>query len=106
VNPQLSPGTAQIIEMLLAKDPADRYRDAGQLLEDLDHAARGESPEHARGTTDLAAVAATIAAAPPPAPTEVARVSGGGQGGKAVLLAALAASVLINLILLIVVLVR
>jgi tRNA A-37 threonylcarbamoyl transferase component Bud32 len=104
VNPQLTPGTAQIIEMLLAKDPADRYRDAGQLLEDLDHAARGESPEHARGTTDLAAVAATIAAAPPIEPTEIARVSSGG-GGKAALVAALAASVLINLILLIVVLV-
>ena len=106
VTPQLSPGTAQVIEMMLAKDPADRYRDAGQLLEDLDHVSKGESPEHARGTTDLAAVAATIAAAPPPAPTEVARVSSGGGGGKAALLAALAVSVLINLILLIVVLVR
>lgn len=104
VTPQLSPGTAQIIEMMLAKDPADRYREAGQLLEDLDLVARGDSPEHARGATDLAAVAATIAAAPPPAPTEVARVSSG-NGGKAALFAALAASVVINLILLIVLLV-
>jgi serine/threonine protein kinase len=108
VNPKLSAGTAQIIEMLLAKDPAERYRDAGQLLDDLDAASRGDALVHARGTANLASVAASIAKDASSQPTEVRQVSssGSGSGGttQALLIAGLAGSVLINVILLLVVL--
>ncbi len=102
VNPKLSPGTAQVIEMLMAKDPSDRYRDAGQLLEDLALVARGESPSHAGHPADLAAVAATIAATTPAEPTEIRQHSGGAPVG---LIAFLVVSLLLNVILLVVTLV-
>jgi len=108
VNSKLSAGTAQVIEMLLAKDPADRHRDAGQLLEDLDAVARGDAPVHARGTANLASVAASIAQDVETRPTEVRQVSaapgGGGGTTQALLIAGLAGSVLINVVLLLVVL--
>lgn len=106
VNPQLSSGTAQVIEMLLEKDPAKRHQDAGQLLEDLDSVARGESPVHARGHSDLGAVAAAIVASPstpPPVATEV-RSASGGSSISPVLVAILAASIVGNLVLMVVVL--
>jgi serine/threonine protein kinase len=108
VNPKLSAATAQIIEMLLAKDPADRYRDAGQLLEDLDAAARGEALAHARGTTDLASVAASIAQDASTQPTEIRQVasSGGSNTGHVMLIVGLAASVVVNLVLLLLLLTR
>jgi len=105
VNPKLSPGTALIIEMLLAKDPAERYRDAGQLLEDLDAAARGDAPVHARGSTDLASVAASIAQDTNETPTEVRRVEPSGLG-PVLLIAGLAASVVVNLVLLLLLLAK
>jgi serine/threonine-protein kinase len=99
LNPQLSPGAAQVIEMMLAKDPAERYGNAGQLLEDLDEIARGEPPIHARGHSNLAEVAASIAAAPAET-TTIRTVESSGGGTSPLLIAALAASVVINLVLL------
>lgn len=107
VNPQLSSGAAQVIEMMLEKDPAKRHQDAGQLLEDLDLIARGEPPRHARGQSDLGAVAAAIVASPstpPPTATEVRQVRGGRAAVSPVLVAILAASIVGNLVLLMIVL--
>jgi serine/threonine protein kinase len=99
LNPQLTAGTALVIEMMLAKDPADRYTAAGQLLEDLDEIARGEPPVHARGHSNLAEVAASIASGPA-APTPIRAVEAPGRGASPLLIAALAASVVINIVLL------
>jgi serine/threonine-protein kinase len=52
INPKLSAGCAQVIEMMMAKDPADRYQNATDLLEDLELIAKGEPPHFARRTLD------------------------------------------------------
>jgi hypothetical protein len=46
--PELSQGTAMIVEMMMAKDARDRYQNASQLLEDLDAVIAGQPPVHAR----------------------------------------------------------
>jgi serine/threonine-protein kinase len=46
--PELSQGTALIIEMMMAKDPRDRYQSAAQLIEDLEAVMAGSDPVHAR----------------------------------------------------------
>ena len=56
VNPAVSSGLAQIIEMMMAKNPGDRYRSAKELSEDLSLVAAGNSPRFARGTLDFASV--------------------------------------------------
>jgi len=53
VNPQLSGGAAQIIEMMLAKNPRDRYHGAVELLEDLEAIAKGMPPVHAKPALDF-----------------------------------------------------
>lgn len=67
VNPQLSGGTAQIIEMMLAKHPRDRHHSAAELLEDLDAVAQGSPPLHAKPALDFGQVTAT--------PTETASMT-------------------------------
>jgi eukaryotic-like serine/threonine-protein kinase len=47
INPKLSAGCAQVIEMMMAKDRKARYQNAEDLLTDLDLVARGESPQFA-----------------------------------------------------------
>lgn len=42
INPELDPNLETIIKVALAKDPGDRYQDAGAMLEDLRRAIRGE----------------------------------------------------------------
>jgi serine/threonine protein kinase len=62
VNPKLSGGVSEIIEMMMAKDPAKRYQTCKDLLLDLRAVHKGESPPLAHrdmfGEEDLAAVAA------------------------------------------------
>ena len=60
VNSRLSPGTAQIIEMLLEKRPSDRYGSASDLIEDIDLVLAGKSPLHAGGRVDLSSVAEAL----------------------------------------------
>jgi serine/threonine-protein kinase len=68
VNPKLSAGLAEIIEMMMAKAPAKRYQTCADLLVDLRAVRRGESPPIAHKelvpTADLASIAAAEAAAP------------------------------------------
>ena len=61
INPAISSGLAQIIEMMMAKDPSDRYRNAAELTEDLDLVADGQTPRHARSALDIASVVSSIA---------------------------------------------
>jgi serine/threonine-protein kinase len=46
--PDLSQGTALVIEMMMAKDARDRYQSAAQLIEDLEAVLSGGDPVHAR----------------------------------------------------------
>ncbi|MDP6891149.1 MAG: serine/threonine-protein kinase [Phycisphaerales bacterium] len=60
LNPSLSAGFCQVIEMMLAKNRADRYRSASDLLEDLQRLADGRSPVIAKPKLDLADLAVPI----------------------------------------------
>lgn len=60
VNPKLSAGTAQIIEMMLEKRPSDRYHAASDLIEDIDLVLAGRSPLHAGSRVDLSTVAEAL----------------------------------------------
>ena len=104
LNPDISSGLALVIEMMMAKSAADRYRSANELLEDLELVSRGEEPRHARPAVDVASVISTMQDSPEsePAPTVVSR-PGSGIANNPVsmtLLVILAISVLVNLILL------
>jgi tRNA A-37 threonylcarbamoyl transferase component Bud32 len=61
VNPKISAGTAQVIEMMMAKDPTERYQNATDLLHDLELIAQGQPPHFARKHVDLTEVATSIA---------------------------------------------
>ena len=62
VNPKLSAGLSEIIEMMMAKRVKDRYQNCADLLIDLRALKRGESPPLAHKdvfhTDDLAEIAA------------------------------------------------
>ena len=61
INPSISSGLAQVVEMMMAKDPGDRYRNAAELIEDLDLVADGQAPRHARSALDIASMVSSIA---------------------------------------------
>lgn len=67
VNPKLSAGVSEIIEMMMAKDPRRRYQSCKDVLIDLRAVHKGEAPPLAHkdilGEADLAAVAAAEASA-------------------------------------------
>ncbi|MCP4834838.1 MAG: serine/threonine protein kinase [Phycisphaera sp.] len=98
VNPEVSSGLAQIIEMMMSKNPTDRYRDANELSEDLRLVADGQSPRFARGTLDFGSVVPS--AGDGSEQLEVVRASGNsGLGGYTMLLVVgLVVSVLLNLV--------
>lgn len=58
INPELSAGIGEIIEVCMAKDPDQRYRNTADLLEDLEAVANGEPPAQARRVFDISSLAA------------------------------------------------
>ena len=48
VRPGLSRNVSRVIEMMMAREPADRYQSAAELLADLDKVARGLPPGKAK----------------------------------------------------------
>ncbi len=56
LNPELSTGIGEIIEVCMAKSPGKRYNTTADLLEDLEAVTRGEPPLQARKKFDLAAL--------------------------------------------------
>ncbi len=54
INPSLSTGIGEIIELCMAKDPKQRYPSAASLLEDLQAVAQGQPPTVARKRFNLA----------------------------------------------------
>ena len=97
-NPAISSGLAQIIEMMMAKDPRDRYRNAAELIEDLDLVADGQSPRHARSALDIASVVSSIARDTADEPVVVRSSGSSGMSGlQMAIIAGLIVSLLVNL---------
>lgn len=57
LNPAVSSGVGEIIEVCMAKDRERRYASSADLLEDLQSVMRGEPPMQARRMFDLASLA-------------------------------------------------
>jgi serine/threonine-protein kinase len=77
VNPKISAGTAQVIEMMMAKSRKDRYRNVADLIEDLDLVAAGRQPKFAHAHLDLSEVATAITTnAEPVHPHAIAAAAG------------------------------
>ena len=57
INPALSAGVAEIIEVAMAKSLPKRYTTTEDLLQDLEQARRGEKPAIARTIVDIASLA-------------------------------------------------
>lgn len=81
VNPRLSAGIAEVVELMMAKSPKDRYQNCKDLILDLKAVREGKTPVIAHkdvAGADLASLAQVEASA---APVEVASVSPG-RGGS------------------------
>lgn len=47
INPRLTPDVSEVIEMMMAKRPEDRYQNVSDLLTDLKAVRKGDKPVHA-----------------------------------------------------------
>jgi len=103
INTSLSPGFSQIVEMMMAKDVAQRYQNASDLIEDLDAVAAGNSPQYAQPTLDFAKLAEVAKGAPAEQPAAQQNENNPLFG---MMLPLLIASVVINLILVLLLLLR
>jgi eukaryotic-like serine/threonine-protein kinase len=56
INPELSAGISEVIELAMAKNRQDRYGSADEMLEDLRAVREGNPPVHARHQVDLESV--------------------------------------------------
>ncbi|MFT4593336.1 MAG: serine/threonine protein kinase [Phycisphaerales bacterium] len=105
INPTLSAGFSQIIEMMMAKEVSQRYQNASDLIEDLDAVARGGSPQFAQPTLDFAKLAEVAQASPASGPVKSTMHSGNSSGMESLYLPLLITSAIINVVLLIIVVV-
>jgi serine/threonine-protein kinase len=85
VNPKLSAGISEVIEMMMAKRVQSRYRNCGDLLIDLRALKKGENPPIAHKDVlpenELASLAAAEAAAvSSEIPQDVSRTKRGSPG--------------------------
>ncbi len=102
INPQLSSGTALIIETMLAKEIRDRYKNARDLIRDIDLVLAGQEPEFAKPAVDIVAIATAVQASADN-PLTVVRHGGESPFSNPMVLGLvglLAASVLANIVLL------
>ena len=100
VNPRLSAGISEIIEMMMSKSRRKRYKNCEDLIVDLKAVQRGDRPVIARRelhAEDLASLVEAEAAAPVEIPVDTSRGDGasGGLRIAVVVLAALAAGSLV-----------
>lgn len=103
--PSVSNGCAEMVEMMMAKSPRDRYQSARQLIEDIDLVLRGEPPHHAHRPVDMG----TLVTEPDAGGAELRRAGPPGLLGSPVnmgLVLAAAISVIINVVLALVLLSR
>jgi len=111
INSKISAGLAQVIEMMMAKDPRERYASTTDLLVDLDLLRKGQSPHFAQsklGVSSVAHVLNELKTAPAPTKAELPRVSNPAADRLMIILLAsgLIVSVLANLGLLVAVMSR
>ncbi|MCA9285569.1 MAG: serine/threonine protein kinase [Phycisphaerales bacterium] len=111
INSKISASCAQVIEMMMAKDPKDRYQSADDLIQDLDLVRAGKPPHFARPKLDLDSMVTSLRTAPAIPVTAAApaiRPAGGPSSGPLfmVLAVLLAASLIANAALLVAVLAR
>jgi serine/threonine-protein kinase len=72
VNPKLSAGISEVIEMMMAKAPKDRYQSCKDLLVDLRAVRKGEQPPIAHKDTLAVSTMASLAQAEASAQGEIA----------------------------------
>ena len=100
LNPSLSANFSQVIEMMMAKSPADRYRNASDLLEDLALVQKGDPPLYARPKVDLSSFAVKLGQAQP---TPQKSRAPGDEGSSPLAAISIAINVLLVLILIVVI---
>ncbi len=83
INPNLSSGIAEVVEVCLAKDRNKRYNSTTDLLEDLQAIERGEPPLQARRVFDVNALSALERRAPGSADSSDADVVASPYAGAA-----------------------
>jgi serine/threonine-protein kinase len=101
VNPKLSAGISEVIEMMMAKNPRDRYQHCRDLLVDLRAVRTGQTPPIAHrdiGGDELATLAQAEAAAPTEIREETRDEATVAMPLFAIMVALLVISVVFNLI--------
>ena len=73
ITPNVTAGCAQVIEMMMAKIPAERYQNAVDLLTDLRLIAKGQPPHFAHKSFDLSAIGPALKASEKTGPVKVAK---------------------------------
>ena len=106
INPSLSAGFSQIIEMMMSKEVSRRYQKASDVIEDLDTVARGETPHFAQPTLDFVMLAEVEQTSPISKPVQPATQQVEESNLSSIWLPMLIASVIVNVILIVVLLVR
>lgn len=84
MNPKLSAGISEVIEMMMQKSPRARYQSCRDLLIDLRAVRKGEPPVIAHrdfGAVDLQSIAKAEAATPVEIAVDQSRVSSAGGAG-------------------------
>lgn len=104
VNPNLTAGLGEVVEVMMAKDPKRRYASTTDLLMDLEAIAAGEPPLQARKQIDMGLLTGLATASPTSKEdlpdTQDIEVESGGPGVLVYILgAALALSVIVNIVL-------
>jgi len=102
INSKLSAGLAQVVEMMMAKDPRERYQSTADLIVDLDLLRKGQPPYFAQsklGVSSVAHVLNELKTAPAPTKSELPRVHNPAADRLMLILLAsgLIVSVLVNL---------
>ena len=106
LNPSLSPGFSQIIEMMMAKEVSRRYQNASDVIEDLDTVTRGETPHFAQPTLDFAMLAEVAQASPTSEPIPQATPSADETTLASIWFPMLIISAIVNLILFVILVIR
>ena len=99
INAELSVGLGEVVEVMMAKEPADRYPSTKDLLVDLEAVAHGEPPLQVRKALDANVLSALAEEEAQRAEEQPVHTSTDAKVVIYILLALLAVSVILNLVL-------